>query len=158
MAFHKAKQRATINKESLKMLVPMLTYIFFLSYWWKKSFQSWRKSGKQERRGKKEREKKEKEKQKEGRRIKWKKRREEKREGKEKKEEKRKRKEKETEKKRKGKKEDKKYGRKMREGEDVIVGEKRKITFHKVKQIATLNKASLNILVLMLTYIVFPSY
>ena len=67
MAFHKAKQRATINKESLKMLVPMLTYIFFLSYWWKKSFQSWRKSGKQERRGKKEREKKEKEKRKERR-------------------------------------------------------------------------------------------
>ena len=104
MAFHKAKQRATINKESLKMLVPMLTYIFFLSYWWKKSFQSWRKSGKQERRGKKEREKKEKEKQKERR------------------------------------------------------GKERKIAFHKAKQIATLNKASLNILVLMLTYIVFPSY
>ena len=57
MAFHKAKQRATINKESLKMLVPMLTYIFFLSYWWKKSFQCCRKSGKQERRRKKEREK-----------------------------------------------------------------------------------------------------
>ena len=37
-------------------------------------------------------------------------------------------------------------------------GKERKIAFHKAKQIATLNKASLNILVLMLTYIVFPSY
>merc|ERR1712055_338336 len=47
------KKRATIIKVSLKMLVPMLTYIFFLSYWWNLSFQSWWKSGKQERRGKK---------------------------------------------------------------------------------------------------------
>ena len=47
----------------------------------------------------------------------------------------------------------------MKEGEDRKVGGKeRKIVFHKVKQIATLNKASQKILVLMLTYFVFLSY
>ena len=55
--------------------------------------------------------------------------------------------------------EDKKHGRKMGEGEDGKVGGKeRKIAFHMAKQIATLNKASLKKLVLMLTYIFFLSY
>ena len=54
-------------------------------------------------------------------------------------------------KKRKGKKKEKEKQKERR-------GKERKIAFHKAKQIATLNKASLNILVLMLTYIVFPSY
>ena len=57
-----------------------------------------------------------------------------------------------------GKKGKKEREKKEKEKQKERRGKERKIAFHKAKQIATLNKASLNILVLMLTYIVFPSY
>ena len=62
MVFHKAKQRATIKKVSVTMLVPMLTYIFFLSYWWKLTFKAGGNPESGKREEKKEKEKKRKKK------------------------------------------------------------------------------------------------